>query len=171
MAKLARDEGGGKRTEVVTVRFDPRLKYLAELAARKQRRPLSSFIEWAVDQTVSQIALTQNYDGNDLTVTEADKSFRLWDPDEADRVVRLAFKLPELLTHEEQVLWKLIRRTGYFWEGNFVGDPPRWDWEVELATIRWGRLKEQWELLREVAAGKKPASDLPSPPESQQSKS
>ena len=46
--------GGGKlaRSETVTVRLAPKLRYLAELAARKQRRTLSSFIEWAIEETL-----------------------------------------------------------------------------------------------------------------------
>ena len=53
MPRRKRDGGTPKRSEVVTVRLDPKLKYLAELAARKHRRPLSSFIEWAVEQSLS----------------------------------------------------------------------------------------------------------------------
>ena len=39
-----RKAGGGKlsRSETVTVRLDPKLRYLAELAARIHRRTLSS---------------------------------------------------------------------------------------------------------------------------------
>jgi hypothetical protein len=45
-----RKGGGGKlsRSETVTVRLDPKLRYLAELAARLHRRTLSSYIEWAI---------------------------------------------------------------------------------------------------------------------------
>ncbi len=56
MAKK-RKGGGGKlsRSEVVTVRLDPKLRFAADLAARKQRRTLSSFIEWAVEKTVQGV--------------------------------------------------------------------------------------------------------------------
>ena len=49
MARAQKDRGGSKlnRTETVTIRLDPKLRYLTELAARKQRRTVSSFIEWA----------------------------------------------------------------------------------------------------------------------------
>ncbi len=45
---------GGKlsRTETVTVRLDPRLNYLCELAGRAQRRTKSGFIEWAVQRAI-----------------------------------------------------------------------------------------------------------------------
>lgn len=43
------------RSETVTVRFDPRLNYLCDLAARAQRRTKSSFIEWAVAQAIDRM--------------------------------------------------------------------------------------------------------------------
>ncbi len=49
--------GGGKRGRVhgLTVRLDPRLRYLADIAARKQRRTLASFIEWAIEQSLEDL--------------------------------------------------------------------------------------------------------------------
>lgn len=95
--------GGGKlsRTETVTVRLDPRLRYLAEIAARAQRRTLSSFIEWSVEQALKTQAL--NVDGRG---TVADEAEELWDVDALDRFAKLARRHPHLLTHEEQVRWK-----------------------------------------------------------------
>ena len=171
VSERLRYEGGGKRSEIVTVRFDPRLKYLAELAARKHRRPLSSFIEWAVEQTVSHIVLRQDRHGTDVTVTEADLKFHLWDPDEPDRIVRLAFNYPELMTLEEQVLWKLVCETGFLWKGSFVGNPPVWGWIADKQSIIWERLREHWTLIREVAAGRKSPTDLPGLPKPPTSKS
>jgi hypothetical protein len=171
MVKRVRDEGVGRRTEIVTVRFDPRLKYLAELAARKHRRPLSSFIEWAVEQTVEKIVLRQDRSGKDVTVVEADSKFHLWDPDEPDRIMRLAWHYPELMTLEEQVLWKIVSETGFLWKGSFVGDPPAWSWIADRQSIIWGRLREHWTTIREVAAGKKPQTALPGPPRPPTSKS
>lgn len=77
MVKRKRDEGTLKRSETVTVRFDPHLKYLAELAARKHRRPLSSFVEWCVEQAVSSVVIAQDQDHKDVTVAEADKELHL----------------------------------------------------------------------------------------------
>ena len=66
----SRAEGAGKKSEVVTVRLDPKLKYLAELAARKHRRPLSSYIEWAVEQSLSRVWLDEPFNGLDFLVKE-----------------------------------------------------------------------------------------------------
>ena len=95
--------GGGKlsRSETVTVRLDPRLRYLAEIAARSQRRTLSSFIEWAVEQALNTQVLNV-----DRGRTVADEAESLWDTNALDRFAKLARRHPHLLTHEEQVRWK-----------------------------------------------------------------
>lgn len=98
-----RKGGGGKltRSETVTVRLDPKLRYLAELAARKQRRTLSSFIEWAVEDSLNRVYLREYS-------TIADEAGGLWDLDPSDRLIKLAESHPDLLTYEEQRIWKAI---------------------------------------------------------------
>jgi predicted transcriptional regulator len=84
--------GGGKlaRSETVTVRLDPKLRYLAELAALKQRRTVSSFIEWAIEDTLSRECIQESAYGNDRGTTVADVASKLWDVDDADRFAKLA---------------------------------------------------------------------------------
>jgi len=104
-----RPSGGGSklnRTETVTIRLDPKLRYLTELAARRQRRTVSSFIEWAIEHALPAVRLEEG----PPEVTDLDlASVILWDPDEADRLAKLALYYPGLLTYEEEVLWKLIQ--------------------------------------------------------------
>lgn len=93
--------GGGKlnRTETVTVRLDPKLNYLCELAARAQRRSRSSFIEWAVQRAIT----------GDPDFGERDQ---LWDIDPDRRLTLLAEKAPHLMTYDEQVEWARRTRGG-----------------------------------------------------------
>ncbi len=93
---------GAPRTEVFAMRFDPKLKYMAEIAARKQRRSLANFVEWAIERTLESVYLSE--DGS--TVAEA--SPKLWALDEPDRLVKLATCYPELLTYDEQLIWRVI---------------------------------------------------------------
>lgn len=97
------------RTETVTVRLDPQLRYMAEIAARKQRRSLSSYIEWAVEYSLKQVKLYEGsgYNANE-DVTVQDEAARLWDVDDAERFIRLAIYYPALLTQEEQERWKML---------------------------------------------------------------
>jgi hypothetical protein len=100
------------------VRLDPKLGYFAELAARKQRRTVSSFIERAIERALSAVELSDFFESPSAAVPSvADKMYELWDLDEAERFVKLAFSYPEMLRHEEQVLWKLIRENGALWKG------------------------------------------------------
>lgn len=97
----------GPRTEVFAMRLDPKLKYLAEIAARKQRRSLANFIEWTIEQALGQVNLEEG-GFNDRGITVADMSAKLWALDESDRLVQLAQLYPDLLTYEEQLIWRVI---------------------------------------------------------------
>ena len=158
-------KGGGKlsRSETVTVRLDPKLRYLAELAARLHRRTLSSYIEWSIESSLGNNLLAGDHNGPSIK----EESEYLWDVDDADRFAKLALRYPHLLTHEEQVRWKLIRECGYLWRGRY-GPPPaqEWKWQVVEASLCFDRLRDKWELFCAVANGDKPASDLPTWPKS-----
>lgn len=138
-----RKGGGGKlsRSETVTVRLDPKLRYLAELAARLHRRTLSSYIEWSIKEALDSEVLRQS---GDWTLSIGDEAENLWDVDEADRFARLALRYPHLLSHEEQVRWKLIRENGYLWKGSYAGRQKEWTWTVDEDSFIYPRLREYW---------------------------
>lgn len=99
----------GPRTEVFAMRLDPKLKYLAEIAARKQRRSLANFIEWAVEQALGKVMLVETGEFNgqyDRSVLA--EAGNLWDLEPSDRFLKLAENYPDLLTYEEQLIWKAI---------------------------------------------------------------
>lgn len=159
-----RKGGGGKltRTETVTVRLDPKLRYLAELAARKQRRTVSSFIEWAVEESLNRVVIDEDktFDGhNDKSI--ADVAADLWDVDDPDRFAKLAIRYPDMLTHEEQTLWKLVRENGLLWKGRNDKVSGEWTWRIEESSLIFERLREHWETFRAVANGTEDRSSLP----------
>jgi hypothetical protein len=149
-SKTKRGGGGGRlsRSETVTVRLDPKLRYLAELAARKQRRTLSSFVEWAIEESLKNVHLD---DGGELNESIARMSAALWDVDEPDRFAKLAIRYPEMLTHDEQVLWKLIRENGYLWRGHYDQQTYQWTWQVRQDTLIFERLRKSWQAFCSVA--------------------
>ncbi|MEQ8734914.1 MAG: hypothetical protein RIC29_08320 [Rhodospirillaceae bacterium] len=155
--KLTQDSP--QKAGAVTVRLDPKLKYLADLGARKQRRPLSGFIEWAVEESLSKVILEEDRNG-DTSLMDAERSRNLWDVDEADRVAKLALNYPELLTYEEQLIWKLVRTNGALWVGNYENFT--WTWTTEARNLNWEKLREHWDTIIAVADGSLPASELPS---------
>jgi hypothetical protein len=155
--------GGGARltrSVTVTVRLDPKLRYLAELAALKHRRTLSSFIEWAIEDSLKRVKLREPSGYNDDSgATVADEAEALWDVDDADRFTKLALRYPELLTHEEQKRWKLIRENGFLWRGNYRRG--RWDWDLKETSLILDRLRKNWDNFCAVARGDEPHSVLP----------
>jgi hypothetical protein len=148
------------RSETVSVRLDPKLRYLAELGSRLHRRTLSSFIEWAIEDSLKRMTFFQG-DDSDRYQSIMDEAEDLWDTDEPDRLVKLALRHPSLLTHEEQVLWKLIRENGYLWRGNFSSSSKKWKWETELSNIIFERLREHWDQFVQVARGEAGKELLP----------
>jgi hypothetical protein len=153
--------GGGKlaRSETVTVRLDPKLRYLAELAARKQRRTLSSFIEWAIEEILKSVYFSENRGDFDKSV--ASEAAELWDVDAPDRFVKLAMRYPHMLTHDEQVLWKLLRENGALWKGHFDNSTHQWTWTLEESSMNFERLRTHWEKFVAVARGEADGSALP----------
>jgi hypothetical protein len=153
-SRIKRRGGGGRlsRSETVTVRLDPKLRYLAELAARKQRRTLSSFIEWAIEESLKNVHLDDRPNSRSI----ATQSSELWDVDEPDRFAKLALRYRDMLTHDEQVLWKLVIENGYFWDRDFEGG-----WKCDYGSLSFGKLRQYWETLNSVAQGQSAKSVLP----------
>ena len=144
------------------MRLDPRLKYLAEIASRKQRRTLSGYIEWAVEKSLDLVELKEDDGfGNSVSVSGAQIKNNLWDVDECERLVALAFNFPELLTYEEQLIWRLIRDNGHIWKGHLSKSGERWEWSVVKDGLIWERLKENWEIFKGVAANELSRDKLP----------
>ena len=81
------------------------------------------------------------------------------DVDEPDRFAKLALKYPELLTHDEQIKWKLIRENGFLWRGRMNRDV--WEWRVEEENLVLERLREHWGKFCAVADGDEDSSILP----------
>jgi hypothetical protein len=148
------------RSKVVGVRLDPKLRYLAELAARKQRRSLSSFVEWAIEESLGRVSLPDDsgFD-NGHPSSIAEEAEQLWDVDEPDRFARLALRYPELLTHEEQITWKLVRENGFLWKGKYVNS--QWTWQLREDSLRFDQLREHWDQFKAVARGEEPLDVLP----------
>jgi hypothetical protein len=171
MALIARDEsanrprgGGGKlnRSETITVRLDPKLNYLCELAARAQRRTKSSFVEWAIDHALGAAWLPEVTGWNNEPMSVQDLAKHLWQVDEADRVMILALKAPALLTHDEQLIWRLVRENGSFWWGSFTGPGQMFKWTLDEESLMFDRVRDKWALIKAVAAGEKAESEMPS---------
>ena len=159
--------GGAKlsRSETVTVRLDPKLNYLCELAARAQRRTKSSFIEWAIADSLGSVTLPEvirsgaGFD-EPYEATLKEKASELWHVDEPDRLAALAMIAPALLSHEEQLIWRVVRESGYVWKGHF-NKQDEWTWTVSGESLLRDRLRDHWDTYKGVALGDLPKEKLP----------
>jgi hypothetical protein len=140
------------------VRLDPKLNYLCELAARAQRRTKSSFIEWAIENALQHVEIPGAPYGQGVGKSISEIQGLLWDVDEPDRVVRLARESPSLLTHEEQIIWKIISRNGFFWHGKHNEDG-KWCWTYQHPAF--SNIAESWADILKVAAGEMGERQLP----------
>lgn len=163
---IAERKGGAKlgRSETVTVRLDPKLNYLCDLAGRAQRRTKSSFIEWAIAESLGFVILPEvaGFDASD-EVSLKQKASELWQVDEADRLAALALIAPALLTHEEQLIWRLVRENGFLWRGHY-NKQNEWTWQVSEVSLVRDRLRDRWETFKAVALGELPKEKLPTWP-------
>lgn len=109
-----------KRTEILQVRFDAKLRFGAELAAKAQKRTLSSFVEWSVEQALSDLPIHHLVDHPELLqpFTLSDLVKHLWHPDEVVRWVRLAQTAPLLLPPDQEIIWKTVSEEPCFWKLN-----------------------------------------------------
>jgi hypothetical protein len=143
MAETAKRKGGGAKTsrsEAVTVRLDPKLRYLAEVAARVQRRTLSSYIEHALADSLKRVDMNRK-DGQPETVDQAGNV--LWNIDEIERLGLLQQSYPELLSYEEQQLFKLAI------EASVLGGIHD---HTSLRGNHARYLRSRWEMLKQAAA-------------------
>lgn len=103
------------RTEIFNVRLDPILKWAAELAAAKERRTLSSYTEWAVEQATKQTMVARD-EKNDL-VSAWRVAQECWVVEPDIRIKILAERYPDLLTIRERKIVEAMSWVKHFVEG------------------------------------------------------
>lgn len=143
-----KSKAGTPRTEVFAMRFDPKLKYLAEIAARKQRRSMANFVEWAIEQALNNVYLVERSDYNNQGETVTDATSKLWALDESDRLIRLATNFPELLTYDEQTVWRVICEHSTYNTGT-----KRMSWFKEKDDVDVNLVRDCWPEIKAYALG------------------
>lgn len=132
------------RKEVMSLRIEPKLKYLVELGARIQRRNLTNYVEWALEESLKQVFLDSD---KNLSLSEmATVNDLVWSTDESSRFLFLAFFLKDLMTYEEQSYWELIRS----FPNLFL---LRADEDISMENINDTEIKKYWDLIKKASAG------------------
>jgi hypothetical protein len=129
MATSGKTATKGNRSDNFNLRFDPRLKYLAGIQARNERRTLSHLVESAVEAYLQSSGITTNGKKESMIALSDD----LWSISQGGRFVLLAENFPHLLTFEEEYLWEIIQ-------------------ELEMVTPdRWDELDASFTVLQDQA--------------------
>jgi hypothetical protein len=134
MPKVAQAENSrwakANRTEVVALRLDPKRRLLLELAARKARVPAAKFVESALDAALDSETWTTGGKKEKLSILVDE----IWSTMPSLCFVQRAQMFGgNMLTHEEEILWELIQRSG------LMDHPKHWP-ELEK---RWDKFKDE----------------------------
>lgn len=141
------------RSEVFGLRLDPRLKYIADIAARKQRRSIANYIEFALENALRQTPM----DPANPNRNAYDEGLALWDIDEVERFIRLAEHHPDLLSYEEQLLWKEMCTNVHLISLRKPGKKPEYE-ALRVDPARYPRVikhrvRRCWAQLKEFSEG------------------
>lgn len=93
-----------KKTDALTLRLNPRIKYLIELCSRHDHKTITGVIE----SSVQMLASHREVDVSGYGMSLWGAIDFCWSPDECERVVNLIFMVPSLLTHEESCIRSII---------------------------------------------------------------
>lgn len=154
------------KAESITVRLDPKIRYGLELMTRKQRRTLSSVVEWAL------LKAMESEDGGLIEKLKEGEIFNpmttIWDTEEADRFYNLAAVRPAWLNFEEEKLQKTIIESDYF-EALRENNKHLCEPETGYYTFPYHQkmredLREHFETFKKVASGELGKEALPKPP-------
>ena len=109
---------GARKTETLTLRLDPKIKYTIELMARIKRQSITSVIEAAIEATAFDLDTPVVVDGKREIWSLSMAVSEYWSTDVVARFINLCAFMPELLTYEEQRIWETIKATPKFWDEN-----------------------------------------------------
>ena len=157
---MLKKKGGGKlsRSATVSVRLDPKLKHAADMAARYQRRTLSSLIEWAVEDSLARLEIKDSSNNNVNFMNVSEKTS---DMNDSEKLVRIAIFFPSLLTYDELMAWKVIETHEYFWRTNEAYNNKSAGYAI--TDLALDNILEQWTNIVSLVDGGE--DKIPSKPE------
>lgn len=141
-----------KSGKSISIRPPDKLRYIADLAARKDHRSFASFAAWALSLATERVSM--RIDGELLTMQEVGE--KIWTEDPLFRFIRLSMIAPSLHIEQERILWKAIC--------NMLGWLPsnsKEDWPAQWEEVDYGLLRVLWDDYKTFADGQWPESVEP----------
>ena len=145
------------KSEALALRLDPKIKYGLELLARKQKRSLTSVVEWIVHEALRTELVVEVR--RPATLFSGNVSYEeyflddIWDEDPLARLIKLVDFDKSLMTFDEERCWDLILKNGYYWKGKLSASAYTWD-TGKIDHLRLDRVRSDFETLQNIAQGK-----------------
>lgn len=95
-----------------------------------------------------------------MVSTALDAMNNVWDVEEADRFAKMAMIYPNLLTHEEEMIWKLAIENKTLWKkrkdqsGNYKG-------ELRFTNFNFKEFREHWRRYSNIAKNRLSSKHFP----------
>ena len=132
----------------LSLRLDPRSKYLIDLLGREQKRGLTAVIERSVERAAADTFLMSEGGEGISFLAMVDQ---IWSTDEPTRLCNLARLRADLLTVDEMRIWETVKISPGFWQEGRL--------QLGLVQAHWDALLVQIER-RQYLPNNKPF-DLP----------
>ena len=111
MVARAKAIGLEGKTESITMRLSPKLKFGLELLARQRQQPVSAIATELFESAIREQLTWQGVVGIQQGGSPTSLVDQVWDPLEPDRLLKLAAAAPQLLSDEERLLHKVIEES------------------------------------------------------------
>lgn len=95
------------KSEIVSVRLTPKLRFALELHSRLRHRSMGQTIELALERLLDDTSEGSFVVGQDGQLRNVFKD--VWSVFPFVRLIRLAIQYPDLLTEEEEVIWEVVQ--------------------------------------------------------------
>lgn len=107
---------GVKKTETLTLRLEPKLKFLIELISRMKRQSITGVVESAVEDLAFGLDVSFHDNGTTEPLAMVNALANIWSTDESERFLNFCYHLPHLMTYEDQRVWETIKVSPVFFE-------------------------------------------------------
>lgn len=136
----------GEKREMWSMKIDPRVKYLAGIAARATGKTLSAYTESALEAAFETLKVEDDQEAHDKTIpgrTLAQLADTLYQGTEAERFLALVKIAPWLLSDGESKLLRILQHSDYF-AARVKGTP----------VLKEGPIQKHWPTLAAIRDGK-----------------
>lgn len=155
---------GARKTETLTLRLDPKVKFMIEVVSRLKRQSITGVVEAAIEELAFDLDVPFHDGGNTENRSVANALTKVWSTDESERFINLCYHLPNLLTFEEQRIWETIKSSPVFVDKNAskIGSY----WQVEgVGHLDRSHIRIFWnDLLEHVEENKESRTIVPFEP-------